>query len=498
MEIEKSVECEISKKDMKLYDEFINFLKKEYPLEHNIKIRFMSSRLDEMTTGARTNKHTLKILVKGRMNRDVLRTLAHEWIHEYQRTVLGRKKQKNVGSKNENEANAKAGEVIKKFEDKHPKLTNQMYESIIKKIIREEVEGYSDFDWIHEIPSFLPGKYFDEDSVCFNNQGDDCEINIGDDETVFSLDYEKWRDRMSEGFGDNESIIEPLLENPNYSNDNDYYDLDYEEFDYAGYHMSSEQKERLEKIVKLISPNIDLEEYLNDNLNDLEKHLLISQIKRYWDTLQNRFIEILSYKIQENRWNSIAEYYRTLTLGSDNKFKFPVKFKKSYSRWYDTIEITLSTKDLITILEKNTVNNDLSKALNELSSIVTNVSWYDYFYEEWDTSGAEWEIRDAFDKFLSNSEEYIDENPEEFMEQKKFYDRLQKLGFKPTAGYGNVWSKNDDVDGWIWVADEIDLESNKLRLRKTKRMSGGTDPKNVFQINFDDLPFYLSQYRMDI
>jgi hypothetical protein len=274
--------------------------------------------------------------------------------------------------------------------------------------------------------------------------------------------------------------------------------LDYEEFDYAGYHMSSEQKERLEKIVKLISPNIDLEEYLNDNLNDLEKHLLISQIKRYWDTLQNRFIEILSYKIQENRWNSIAEYYRTLTLGSDNKFKFPVKFKKSYSRWYDTIEITLSTKDLITILEKNTVNNDLSKALNELSSIVTNVSWYDYFYEEWDTSGAEWEIRDAFDKFLSNSEEYIDENPEEFMEQKKFYDRLQKLGFKPTAGYGNVWSKNDDVDGWIWVADEIDLESNKLRLRKTKRMSGGTDPKNVFQINFDDLPFYLSQYRMDI
>ena len=98
MEIEKSVECEISKKDMKLYDEFINFLKKEYPLEQNIKIRFMSSRLDEMTTGARTNKHTLKILVKGRMNRDVLRTLAHEWVHEYQRTVLGRKKQKGVGT----------------------------------------------------------------------------------------------------------------------------------------------------------------------------------------------------------------------------------------------------------------------------------------------------------------------------------------------------------------------------------------------------------------
>ena len=76
------------------------------------------------------------------MNRDVLRTLAHEWVHEFQRTVLGRKKQKDVGSKNENEANAKAGEVIKKFEDKHPKLTNQMYEIRIKKNVPHSAYCY--------------------------------------------------------------------------------------------------------------------------------------------------------------------------------------------------------------------------------------------------------------------------------------------------------------------------------------------------------------------
>lgn len=141
MKVKKSIECDISKKDMEFYNKFIDFLKKEYPLENDIEIKFMGSRMNEMTTGARTDGHVLKILVKGRMNRDILRTLAHEWIHEYQRTVLKRKKQKNIGSKNENEANAGAGEILKKFEEKHPKLTDQMYESfIIKKIIKEEIQ----------------------------------------------------------------------------------------------------------------------------------------------------------------------------------------------------------------------------------------------------------------------------------------------------------------------------------------------------------------------
>lgn len=140
MKVKKSIECKISKKDLDFYNEFIDFLKKEYPLKNNIEIRFMGSRIDEMTTGARTDNHVLKVLVKGRMNRDVLRTLAHEWVHEYQRTVLKRNKQKNIGSKNENEANALAGEILKKFEKDHPKLIDQMYESsIIKKIIKEEI-----------------------------------------------------------------------------------------------------------------------------------------------------------------------------------------------------------------------------------------------------------------------------------------------------------------------------------------------------------------------
>lgn len=62
-----------------------------------------------MTTGSRTDDSVLNILVKGRMNRDVLRTLAHEWTHEYQRINLGRKQGPNIGGRNEDEANPMAG-----------------------------------------------------------------------------------------------------------------------------------------------------------------------------------------------------------------------------------------------------------------------------------------------------------------------------------------------------------------------------------------------------
>ena len=74
-----------------------------------------------MTTGSRTDDDNLKIFSKGRMNRDILRTLAHEWYHEYDRTVLGNPKGPNIGGKSEDDANAEAGAVIKKYEKSHPK-----------------------------------------------------------------------------------------------------------------------------------------------------------------------------------------------------------------------------------------------------------------------------------------------------------------------------------------------------------------------------------------
>ena len=128
------VGIEPSKEDEKLIKNFISQLKKNYPLKDDITILFQNKRTGEMTTGSRTNKNKLKVLVKNRLNRDVMRTLAHEWSHEYQRNILKRKKGKNIGGKNEAEASSQASQEIKKFEKSHKNLEKTVYKLFSERI----------------------------------------------------------------------------------------------------------------------------------------------------------------------------------------------------------------------------------------------------------------------------------------------------------------------------------------------------------------------------
>jgi hypothetical protein len=120
-------DSDVHVKDHSFYNDFIKFLHKEYPLKKDIKILFLKERIGKMTTGSRNSKNEIRILTKKRLNRDILRTLVHEWVHEYQRTTLGRGKGKDIGGKNENEANAISGALIKKFEKRHPDKEELMY-----------------------------------------------------------------------------------------------------------------------------------------------------------------------------------------------------------------------------------------------------------------------------------------------------------------------------------------------------------------------------------
>jgi hypothetical protein len=118
----------VKEEEYKFYDNFIKFLQKEYPLKNNISVVFVGDRIGEMTTGSRTHDGELRVLTKGRINRDILRTLAHEWTHEYQMGVLNRRRGPDIGGQNEDEANAISGQVMKKFEKKYPKIEKKMYD----------------------------------------------------------------------------------------------------------------------------------------------------------------------------------------------------------------------------------------------------------------------------------------------------------------------------------------------------------------------------------
>ena len=66
------------------FNKFIKYLQKSYPLKHDLTICFLGDRKGGMTTGSR-KPHFIKVLSKNRMNRDILRTLAHEYVHYKQK-----------------------------------------------------------------------------------------------------------------------------------------------------------------------------------------------------------------------------------------------------------------------------------------------------------------------------------------------------------------------------------------------------------------------------
>lgn len=115
----KNLEKFFSPQEIELLDEFLRFLQSHLQLEKDIHIGFDAGREDvHMTTGVRLPNHNIRVLAKDRMLVDVLRTLAHEWVHEYQHQKMGLKDNdriQDIGGPEENMSNVLSGIYIKKF-----------------------------------------------------------------------------------------------------------------------------------------------------------------------------------------------------------------------------------------------------------------------------------------------------------------------------------------------------------------------------------------------
>lgn len=118
----------LNKGKHKYIHNYVKFLHNNYPIKNEITIYFLPKRLGEMTTGSRSSNGEIKVLSKGRILRDILRTLGHEWIHEYQLGVMNRKMGPNIGGINEDEANSISAKLLKIFEKMYPHKEYMMYE----------------------------------------------------------------------------------------------------------------------------------------------------------------------------------------------------------------------------------------------------------------------------------------------------------------------------------------------------------------------------------
>ena len=133
----KKTDKSLDDKSTSAIKKFLNFLQNKLSLTDDVKFVFVDKRNGDMTTGVRLPKHTIHVLSKGRLLIDILRTISHEWVHEYQHQKMGYKdtdKIQDIGGPEENMSNVLSGIFIKQFQKKYPNLNKVVYnESISSK-----------------------------------------------------------------------------------------------------------------------------------------------------------------------------------------------------------------------------------------------------------------------------------------------------------------------------------------------------------------------------
>lgn len=127
----KNSKKNLSDNHLNVIKSFLEFLQNKIPVVNDIEIIFLNKRQEGMTTGVRKPHGKINVLSKNRMLIDIMRTIAHEWVHEYQSQILGiskkNKKIKDIGGTEENMANALSGVFIKQFQKNNPDFESQMY-----------------------------------------------------------------------------------------------------------------------------------------------------------------------------------------------------------------------------------------------------------------------------------------------------------------------------------------------------------------------------------
>ena len=120
---------DLSKEQQQVINHFVEFLYDKMPVNNIKDVIFVGNKDNGMTTGSYTIETGLiKVLAKGRMLIDVLRTLSHEWIHAAQHDFLGWEKGPDIGGRNEDGCNTYSGVLMKLYQKHFPNNNETIYE----------------------------------------------------------------------------------------------------------------------------------------------------------------------------------------------------------------------------------------------------------------------------------------------------------------------------------------------------------------------------------
>lgn len=104
---------------------FIDFVSDNLTLNNKFKVRLTNNKEGIRTTAVYNHNGTITVYIKNRAMVDILRSIAHELVHHKQNErgeLTGDPSEGADGSNIENEANAKAGELIRIFGRQNPEI----------------------------------------------------------------------------------------------------------------------------------------------------------------------------------------------------------------------------------------------------------------------------------------------------------------------------------------------------------------------------------------
>lgn len=120
----------LNDREFEIVQDFVSYLQSQLPLKSNVTISLVPERLSTMTTGLRLPHSQIFVLADGRILIDILRTLSHEWVHEFQHQKMGVKdftKTQDIGGPVENLANILSGIFMKKYQKLKPEYSAMLY-----------------------------------------------------------------------------------------------------------------------------------------------------------------------------------------------------------------------------------------------------------------------------------------------------------------------------------------------------------------------------------
>lgn len=125
-------ESQFDSSEKKTIDDFVDFVKKELNIKNDVEVKLQNDKDGIKTTAVykyedgnekEIENSEIRVFTLGRALVDVLRSIAHEFVHHMQNEKGDLEgKVSNVGGPIEDEANSVAGEMIKKYGLKDPEI----------------------------------------------------------------------------------------------------------------------------------------------------------------------------------------------------------------------------------------------------------------------------------------------------------------------------------------------------------------------------------------